>query len=491
MHTPFLPGLRPFLAPMGSRSAPALKSCRRITLAQIETRFAPCLPPAVLRQNPEKEFSRERIYTQVRTFWCWMWQILQGNTSCREVVRQVQALFALCGARSVDGDTGGYCLARFKLGLTCLERIFAGSIDACRKAAPSGTLLQGRPLRVVDGSGVRLPDTPANRQAFPPNNKEPGTGFPFLRVTALFCLGTGAILARVTGTLNTSEGQAMGSLCSPLARGDILIGDRAYGLHVFAAVLQGCGVDLLARLSTRNRRVDYRRAVRRFGVDDALFVWRKGHPSKLLSPEQWAALPEELTVRIIRHRVVKKGFRTKELTIVTTLLDPQLYPREEILEAYLRRWRMEMCLDDLKSSLGMEMLTCRSPAMVEKELLMFLIAHNFLRWIMLQAAPQVPGAAERISFKGTLDAFRQWSQALAQLSSKRGAKGQARKLWSRLLETLAADAVPERPCRREPRAVKGRPKYGWLNQARHVFKERPSRSARRRQSRANKRTALN
>ncbi len=149
-----------------------------------------------------------------------------------------------------------------------------------------------------------------------------------------------------------------------------------------------------------------------------------------------------------------------------------------------------MCLDDIKTSLGMEMLSCRSPEMVQKELLMFLIAHNFLRWLMLQASQQSQVALERISFKGAMDAFRQWSQALAQLGSKAGHKRKRAELWQKLLQTIAADAVPERPDRREPRAVKRRPKYQWLNKPRRKFKERPSRNERRRIARAKKKAAL-
>jgi len=491
MKTPFLPGLRAQVAPMGSRSTPAVHPCRQATLGQIEARLGRCVPAALLQRQAGKEFSRERIYTLPRTFWCWIWQIFQANTSCREVVRQVQALFTLREAGRVGADTAGYCLARGKLGLAWLEEVFASSVASCQKSAAPRGLLQGRPLRAVDGSGSRLPDTPRNREAYPPNHKVSGAGFPFLRFTTLFCLASGAILARALGSLRSQERQHLLSFRAALHKGDILLGDRAFGCFVFLAVLQSWGVDLLARVATLNRRVDYRRAGKKLGPQDALFTWKKGRGSKLLPAEEWAALPEEITVRIIRHRVAQKGFRTKEVVLVTTLLDPAKYPREEILEAYLLRWRMEMCLDDIKTSLGMEMLTCRSPEMVEKELLMFLIAHNFVRWLMLQAAEQNAPALARISFKGTLDAFRQWSHALAQLGPRARSQRQRDKLWRRLLETLRQDPVPERPGRPEPRAVKNRPKYDWLNKPRGSYQERPSRNERRRISRAKKRASLN
>jgi hypothetical protein len=490
MMTCFLPGLRHILGPMGSRALSPLKTPSQATLAQVEERFGPCIPQGLLQQNGHKEFSRDRIYTLARTFWCWLWQILQGNTSCREVVRQVQALYALQGAVPVDEKTPGYCLARGKLTLSWLQNIFASSVQCSQPLAQPGSLLQSRPLRVVDGSGVRLQDTPENRAAYPPANQKPGSGFPYVRLTALFCLRTGAVLCHALGSLRRHETQSVPSFGCALKTGDILIADRAYGHFVFAALVQSWGVDLIARLSTLGHHVDYRRALQSLGHNDALFTWQKRQPSKLLSAQQWAALPETLTVRIIRHRIIQKGFRSKELTVMTTLIDPDKYPKEEILEAHLRRWRMEMCLDDLKTTLGMEMLSCRSPQMVQKELLMFLIAHNFLRWLMLQAADQGAVPMERISFKGTLDAFRQWSQALAHLGRSPRTRKKRALLWQQLLQVLAADIIVERPNRKEPRAVKRWTKYPKLNCSRHTYIERWSRNKRRRVSLAKKRARL-
>jgi hypothetical protein len=194
-------------------------------------------------------------------------------------------------------------------------------------------------------------------------------------------------------------------------------------------------------------------------------------------------VPETITVRILQTRIRRPGFRTRELTLVTSLLDPQLYPAQELLAAYCQRWRLEMCLDDLKTTLGMEMLGCKSPALLHKELLIFLTAHNFIRWLMAQAAHRQTVGLERLSFKGTLDAFRQWTQALAQVRGPR-IKNQRRRLWEQFLETLGADLVPERPERQKPRAVKKRSKYPRLTKPRNIFVERWSRNKRRRVARA-------
>jgi hypothetical protein len=161
----------------------------------------------------------------------------------------------------------------------------------------------------------------------------------------------------------------------------------------------------------------------------------------------------------------------RQVTLVTTLLDPQLYPAQEILQAYLRRWRLEMCLDDLKTTLEMEMLRSRSPEMVQREVYAHLIAHNLIRYTMAQAATEQTVPLARISFKGTLNALRQFTHAMSQARTQK----KRRQLWTQLLATLAADLVPERPDRREPRAVKRvKKKYPRLIVPRHQYRDLPN-----------------
>lgn len=198
-------------------------------------------------------------------------------------------------------------------------------------------------------------------------------------------------------------------------------------------------------------------------------------------------MAKTLPVRLVRTRITVKGSRTQEITLVTTLLDAKRYPKDQILAAYLRRWRLEMCLKDLKSTLGLKEFKCLTPDMVEKELLVGLLLHNLLRCIMAEAAQTHTVALERISFKGSLDALRQFSAAAAQtLSAKK-----RRVLWQRLLQTLASDLVPDRPGRREPRAVKRRPKYPLLTRDRRTYMDRSGREKRRSLARATKCHGLN
>ena len=492
MHTPFFPSWRPLLAPLRSQRQSAARSLERATLCQIEQRLAPALPQDLLDKPATGLHSRHRMFSLGRTFWCWIWQIFQSNTSCREVVRQLQALLGVLERAPIDEDSSAYCQARAKLSLPLLERALAASHQSAQKQAPACPLLQGRAVKVVDASSVRLEDTPQNRQAFPASkNQFSHPAFPLLKFLTVFSLASGALLARATGTLQVAELRLLMSLGEHFKPGDIITGDRAYGLYVVLQWVRGLGADLVARLNTRSRHVDFRRATKKLGPQDGLFLWKKPvAPSKLLSAEQWAAVPETMMVRILRLRVQKPGFRTRDLTIVTTLLDAELYPAQEILDVYFKRWRLEMCLDDLKTTLAMEKLNCRTPALVQKELLVFFIAHNFLRWIMCQAAQAAAVKLERISFTGTLDAFRQWSIGFTQVRGP-GKLAKQKRLWREFLRILAADLLPERPGRQEPRAVKKKSKYPRLTKPRDRYVDRWSRNKRRRAQRAKKQANLN
>ncbi len=292
----------------------------------------------------------------------------------------------------------------------------------------------------------RCPTRPKTGKPIPPLQCADSPSFPLLRLGVLFSLLSGAISPLAYGRPGVSELALFGSLMRQLVAGDILLGDRGFGCYPVVALLQGWEVDFIGRIT---RRVDGRRRHQRLAKNDWLIQWQM-------------------------------GFRVRQVTLVTTLLDPKLYPAHEILQAYLRRWRLEMCLDDLKTTLKLDTLRGRSPAMAQRELYPRLIAHNLIRCLAAQAATTHDVVLERISFKGSLDALRQFSHARARARSKK----KYRQLWAELLATLAADRVPARPGRREPRAVKRKKnKYPRLNVPRHKFRDRPKRNERRKNAR--------
>jgi hypothetical protein len=292
-------------------------------------------------------------------------------------------------------------------------------------------------------------------------------------VLGIQSLNSGAMLHAIDATWSAHDFRLFHSAWAHFQPADIIVGDRAFCAYAAMALLPLRGVDMVARLH-QTRTFDLRQA-KRIGKAEWLVTWRRPPRSKqqVITAQEWAAMPSEITIRIIHSRMQIKGFRTKELWIATTLLDPVAYPAEHIAALYLRRWDLELCFRDLKTTMGMECLRCRTPEMVLKELFAYLIAHNFIRCLIAQAAAAHNVPRTRISFKGTVDAARSFHQAMRLSRSPQ----KARKLHHRLLEIIARDAVPLRPSRSEPRAVKRRPKnYQRLTKPRHSFREVPHRT---------------
>jgi hypothetical protein len=412
-----------------------------------------------------------------------LWQALHPLASGREVVRQLQALFDLEEGPQLSPEDGAYCRAKARLPLEEFPKALRATAGHAERLAPSLPLLQGRPLKGVDGSALTLADTPKNRATYPPIEPTATPTFPQLRLVVLFSVLSGAVVAATHGSLGVSELALLHRLAAQLSAGDILVGDRGFGSFPVIAWLQVvCQVDFLGRTT---RRIDGRRRHRRLGPNDWLLTWTAtpSCTSPWLAPLIQALLPTHLTLRAVKGSCYQKGFRVRQLTVVTTLLDPDRYPARDILQAYLQRWRLELCLDDLKTSLQMESLRGRTPATLQRELYARLIAHNLIRCTMAQAAADHHVPLEQISFKGSLDAVRHFAHAMARARSR----ARRQRLWSLLLQTLARDRVPERPGRREPRAVKRKKtKYPRLDAPRASFRDHPKRHTRRKNARLRK-----
>jgi hypothetical protein len=470
MHTPFLPAFRSRLAALGRRTATTL---RQATLGQLQDQFRDLLPAPLLSSEDDGPNSRERAFPLRLTFECFLWQMLNFKTSCREVVRQVQALRTLLGLSPISEGDSAYIQARLRFPKERLEKALDSTAQTADRRVGPSPQLQGRPVKVVDGSSTQLSDTPANQQRYPqPGSQKPGCGFPVMKFVVLFSLCSGAVLNVLLGNLHHHDLRLLRGVWDQLKKGDILLGDRAYGEYTTLAGLPQQGVDVVARLHQR-RKVDFRKA-RRLGQNDGLLVWTKsGQQSEILSPNEWDLLPAQITVRIVRFTTVIRGFRNRRITLVTSLLDAQLYPAEELVALYARRWRLELCLRDIKTTLGMEQLRCKTPDMAEKELLAYLVAHNLVRCLMAEAVATHRVELERVSFKGSLDALRQFSAAISRAPNRK----LRRQLWSDQLRALARDLAPLRPNRTEPRAVKRRPKpFPLLNKPRRKFVEIPHRN---------------
>lgn len=465
--TPWFPAWRGrFSRPPGRALRTVGADLRRCTLDKLEDFLGSFLAglPAL---DPAQASARERPYSVRRTWWGCLWQMLQGHATCRQVVAQLQAQLLLAGRRPVADDTSAYCQARARLPEPLLVAALHASAQAADQRVAPDPAWQGRAVKVIDGTTLTLPDTPANRKDYPqPTSQKPGVGLPQLHLLVVWSARGGGVLDHVRGPSGDGEMCLLHRLLPTLTPQDIVIYDRAAGHYVGCALVRAHQADLISRVSTR--KIDWRQGVR-LGAGDRLVTWKKSRQkSRYLTAAEWAALPEEIVVRVLRVRVAQPGFRTRTLTLVTTLLDAVAYPLAAVAAAYRRRWRIELCLDDLKTVLGLDALRCKSPDLVHRELLALLIAHNLVRAVMAAAAQEHPVPLERLSFTGTLHTLRSFAAASAQATSA----AQRRRLWAAMLARLAADRVPLRPDRTEPRAVKRRPKpYRRLDRPRHLYRD--------------------
>jgi hypothetical protein len=437
------------------------------SLPHLDLLFGPLLPTWLLAQTDAGPNSREQIYSVRRTCFGFLYQGLNPDCPCREVVRQIQSLFALLSPRRVSEDTGAYCQARARLPIDILARL-RGAVAA--HAEKAGQLWMGFCVKGIDGTGMSMPDTPKNQRAYPQSREQkPGCGFPSMKVVGVFSLATGALLAYAKGNKHQHELSLLHRLLDQFKPGDLALADRGFSCYTLLARLWTKKVAALFRL--HHARAGDLRKGKPLGKNDRLVQWRKPQNGERRRYPPWAlwnGIAPELPVRILRYRLRRAGYRTRSLTLVTTLVDAQLYPAEQLALRYAKRWQIELWFRDIKTSMGMEVLRCQSPQMIHKELEMFFIAYNLIRCLMIQASRAHEVKVQRLSFKGTVAAVRQFSMAIAQARSRRKQK----ELIDKLLQTIAADLVPDRPGRREPRAVKRRPKpCAWLTKPRHKFKD--------------------
>ena len=220
-----------------------------------------------------------------------------------------------------------------------------------------------------------------------PGSQKPGCGFPLISIVGIFCLGSGALLRAAHGKWKTSEARLFALLRRILRRGDIVVADRGFWSFANLAFLPMRGADMVVRGRYADR-IDWRKG-QRLGKDDRLILMKRPadkDASRVMSPRLWGRLPQNITVRQIRARSIRPGFRTQELLLITTPLDPVLWPVATLVALYERRWRVELYFDDIKTTMQAAHMRCLTPAMVQRELLLHAIAYNLVRRIMLQSA---------------------------------------------------------------------------------------------------------
>jgi len=397
----------------------------------------------------------QRVFTLAIVVWAWLTQVSAEDRSCLAVTMRILAFRQRSGEPPCSTLTGGYCTARKKLAEKFLHCLVVHVAQQVEDEAPHEWRWHGRRALLVDGTTVTAPDTEANQAAYPqPSSQAPGLGFPIIRLVVLLGLATGTLLDAAMGRYSgkeTGETALLRTLLDGLRAGDVLVADRYYCSYWMIALAQALGMDVVFRLH-QLRHYDFRRG-RHLGPDDHVVEWVKPARPDWMDADTYAALPDTLTIREVRTAVTEPGFRTKEIIVATTMLDADCYSRDDILDLYHERWHVELDIEAIKTTVKMEILRCKTPAMLHKEIWAHLLAYNLVRKVMAQAAIVAGINPRTISFKGTLQALRAFEQDL----QRQGPDALA-ELAAVLFKAVAEHRVGDRPGRVEPRAVKRRPK---------------------------------
>ena len=406
------------------------------------------------------------LLNPVTTIQIFLLQVLFGNTACTHMPR-------LAG---MDFTAVGYCKARLRVKLQVFHLLLKRCVDQLQRSTLDSGKWLGHRIFIVDGSSFSMSDTPTLQSRFgQPGGQQPGCGFPTAHWLAMLHLQTGMITAMFTSPLRTHDMAKTTQLHPELKPGDVLLGDRGFCSYAHLALLIASKVDAVFRLHQRmivdftpnrphavpgkgkaqNRKgLPRSRWLRKLGVEDQVVQWMK-RPRNVpawMTKEQYDELPSHLTVRELRYKINKKGFRVKQITLVTTLLQHEVYSLDDIAELFRRRWEIETNFGHIKTTMGMDVLKCKTVDGVLRELHAFALVYNLVRQVMLKFASIQNVPVNRISF---IDAIR-WLQNFDQ----------------RLPQTNL-QLLPLRPDRYEPRVKKRRQKeYTLMTKPREILKQR-------------------
>jgi hypothetical protein len=403
---------------------------------------------------------RERIFPPTETLSMFLAQALSADRSCQNIVNDTAVKRVTRGLPRCSTHTGAYCRARQRLPTEMLSTLVRQTGRRLTAQAPEPWRWRGRPVRLVDGTTVVMPDTPANQAAYPqPQSQKPGLGFPLCRVVGMLCLGSGAMLNAAIGRYQGKGGDEqtlLRSILDTLEPGDLLIGDAFYATYFLLCTLRTLGIDaVFEQYGARQRRTDFR-CGQRLGPRDHLIVLHKPTSKPdWMTQAVYDQAPATLMVRELR---------TGGKILVTTLLCPKDTHKSALKALFRSRWHVELDLRNIKSTLGMEQLSCQTPTMAIKEIWVHLLAYNLLRVLMAQAAFLTDWLPRQLSFKHALQLWNAWAHHGSGIAHDELPYG--------LLALIVQQRVGNRPGRIEPRAIKRRPKpYPLLIKPRAVARK--------------------
>ena len=408
----------------------------------------------------------DRIYSPLVTVWVFLGQVLSADHSCRWAVSRLIVQRLSQGQSACSAKTGAYCRARKRLPEKLFSEIARKTGQELDANAREGWLWKDRPVYIFDGTTVVMPDTAENQKAYPQvDRQKPGLGFPMARIVAIFSLSCGAVVELAIGRY---AGKAQGELSlfrtiwDVFRPGDIVLTDAFLCTWTEIQLLQQRGIDYVGQLHVM-RKADLRRG-KRLGKKDHIVRWPKPFV-RWMDKESRAALPDFLEVRECCVSIQQPGFRSKTIVVVTTLLDAVEYTKDDIAELYFQRWSVELDLRSLKTVMQMDMLRCKTPELVRKEIWTHILAYNLIRTIMAQAATNHDVHPRSISFKGTIQSLEAFQQLIA--FSCEYDDAYRKHIYEHLLKAVASHRVRDRPGRFEPRQIKRtHGSYDWLTKPR-------------------------
>jgi hypothetical protein len=393
---------------------------------------------------------RERLYPPTVALSMFMRQTLEADGSCQKAVNGWAAQRAADGLSACSVRTGAYCKARQRLPLEMVTALARKTGELLSRKALRPWQWRGRAVKLVDGTGLSMPDTPENQTAYPqPSTQASGVGFPLARLVAVICLATGAALDAAIGPHSgkgSGELSLVRSLLEGFGAGDVMLADALYCNYFLIAALLERDVDVVFE-QNGSRITDFRRGWS-LGARDHIVFWPKPARPEWMTPEQYARVPEDIMVR-----EAKVGRQV----LVTTLVNAREVSKTDLSALYARRWNVELDLRNLKTTTGMDVLSCQTPEMNEKQLWVHLLAYNVIRMLMAQAAGLAGVDPRGLSFKHTVQLWTEWTARGLCVAQDN----------QRLFVLIAQSKVGHRPARIEPRMRKRRPKpYPWLKTSR-------------------------
>lgn len=407
-----------------------------------------------------REF-RDRVYTPINTTFIFIKQVLNPDKSCKKAVAGAVVDQLGVGKKSISTNTGPYCKARQRLPEKAVHELVKEIGSAPIRNAPSTWKPFGRNLKVFDGSTAKMADTKANQRVFPQHkNQKKGAGFPIVRFVVVMSLTVGTVIDYAMGAYKgkgTGESSLLRDIFTCIEKDDIALGDRYFPNFFLLADIKKVGADGIFR-GQGQRHYDFRLG-ERLGKNDHIVFWKKPYKPRWMTQKEYDAYPDKIQVR---------EFKVAGNVYVTTFMNAKNYHKKELAVIYGRRWGVEINLKSIKATMNMDMLSCKTPEMVRKEIGIHFLAYNFIRIIMAEACVSHGSIPWKISFKGTVQLLSVFMPHFLNSSARKN-----KLLYAEMLALIIKNKVGNRPGRVEPRVIKQRHKpFPTLKRQRSIEKER-------------------